>query len=83
MKRIQFNINLLSVTKMTYLGPYEIKNISHLMFYYYQILCFSSSNYLNAYKPFLFILTVALWNVPPPQKFCVVYLHFTGYQMRA
>ncbi len=32
------------------------------MFYCYQILCFSLSNYLNAYKQFLFILTVALWN---------------------
>ncbi len=33
------------------------------MFYCYQILYFSMSNYLNAYKLFLFILTVALWNV--------------------
>ncbi len=45
---------------------------------------FSMSNYLNAYKLFLFILTVALLNVFfPPQKFCVVYLNFTGYQMKA
>ncbi len=53
------------------------------MFYCYQILYFSMSNYLNAYKLFLFILTVALWNVFSPQKFCVVYLNFTGYQMKA
>ncbi len=68
---------------MTCLGPYE-------MFYFfspYVLLLpnsvFSMSNYLNAYKQFLFILTVALWNVFPPQKFCVVYLNFTGYQMKA
>ncbi len=30
------------------------------MFYCYQIMCFSMSNYLNAYKQFVFILTVAL-----------------------
>ncbi len=53
------------------------------MFYCYQILCFSTSIYLNAYKQFLFILTVALWNVFAPQKLCVVYLNFTGYQMKA
>ncbi len=54
------------------------------MFYCYQILCFSMSNAkLNAYKQFLFILTVALWTVFSPQKFCVVYLNFTGYQMKA
>ncbi len=52
------------------------------IYYCYQILCFSMSNYLNAYKQFLFILTVALWNTPP-QKLCVVYLNFTGYQMKA
>ncbi len=49
----------------------------------YQILYFSMSNYLNAYKQFLHILTVALLNVFPPQKFCVVYFNFTGYQMKA
>ncbi len=53
------------------------------MFYCYQILCFSMSNYLNAYKQFVFILTVALWKVFFPQKFCDVYLNFTGYQMKA
>ncbi len=42
----------------------------------YQMLCFSMSNYLNAYKLFfLFILTVALWNVFSPQKFCVVCIY--------
>ncbi len=46
--------------------------------------CFSMSNYSNAYKQFVFILTVALLIIIfPPQKFCVVYLHFTGYQMKA
>ncbi len=53
------------------------------MFYCYQILCFSTSDYLNALKQFLFILTVAYEMSPPPQKFCVVYLNFTGYQMKA
>ncbi len=53
------------------------------MIYCYQILCFSMSNYLNACKQFVFILTVALWNVFPPQKLCVVYLNCTGYQMKA
>ncbi len=33
------------------------------MFYCYQILCFSSSDYLNAHKLCLFIITVALLNV--------------------
>ncbi len=37
------------------------------MFYCYQILCFSMSNYLNAYHIF-FILSVALWNVFSPQE---------------
>ncbi len=31
--------------------------------FYYKIMCFSMSNYLNAYKQFLFIFTVALLNV--------------------
>ncbi len=65
---------------MICLGPYEMF-FFHLMFYFYQILYFSSSNYLNAYILIL-ILTIALWNAPP-QKFCVVYLSFTGYQMKA
>ncbi len=30
------------------------KKNSHLMFYCYQILCFSMSNYLNAYNTFFF-----------------------------
>ncbi len=37
--------------------------------------------YLNAYK--IFILTVALWNVFPHQKFCVMYLNVAGFQMKA
>ncbi len=54
---------------MTCLGPYE-------MFYFFLTLCFivtkfcvfSTSNYLNAYKQFLFILTVALLNVFFPSE---------------
>ncbi len=46
------------------------------MFYCYQILCFSMSTYLNAYKLFLFILTVALWNIFSPQKICVLGITF-------
>ncbi len=53
------------------------------MFYCYQILCFSMSKYLNAYKQFVFILTVALWNVFFPSEILCVYLNFTGYQMKA
>ncbi len=30
-----------------------------------------------------FTLTVALWIVFFPQKFCVVYLNLTGYQIKA
>ncbi len=33
--------------------------------FYYQILCFITYNYLNAYKQLLFILTVA-YEMPPP-----------------
>ncbi len=69
---------------MTCLGPYEMFYFFlTLCFYCYQILYFCMSNYLNAYKLFLFILTVALWNVFPPPKFCVVYLNVTRYQMKA
>ncbi len=32
---------------------------------------------------FFFTLTVALWIVIFPQKFCVVYLNVTGYQIKA
>ncbi len=57
---------------MTCLGPYE-------MFYFFLTLCFivtkfCMSNYLNAYKQFLFNLTVALWNVfPPSEILCCVF----------
>ncbi len=79
MKLIQFNINLLKVFKNgMFRAVLNVLFFSDLMFYCYQILCFSR----NAYKLFLFILTEALW-MPPPHKFCVVYLHFTGYQMKA
>ncbi len=40
----------------------------------YQILYFSMSNYLNAYKQFVFILTVALLNVfSPSEILCCVF----------
>ncbi len=47
----------------------------HLMFYCYQILCFSMFNYLNAYKCFFFfILTVALLKKKIPSEIqCCVY----------
>ncbi len=50
------------------------------MFYCYQILCFSMFNYLNAYKQFWFILTVALWNVFSPSEilFCVFKFDYEG-----
>ncbi len=58
---------------MTCLGPYE-------MFFFFLTLCFivtkfwNMSNYLNAYKQFLFILTVALWNVfSPSEILCCVF----------
>ncbi len=56
---------------MTCLGPYEI--FSHLMFYCYRILCFSMSNYLNAYKLFLFILTALLNVFSPSEIVCCVF----------
>ncbi len=50
----------------------------------YETLCFIVtnfvSNYLNAYKLLLFILTVA-YEMPPPLRNSDVYLNFTDYQM--
>ncbi len=69
----QFSINLLKVYKMTCLGPYEMFSL---------ILCFivtkfSVLAYLIiwiAYKLFLFILTVVLWNVfSPSEILCCVF----------
>ncbi len=68
---------------MTCLGPYEMFDFFLTLCFIVTKFCFIMSNYLNAYKQFLFILTVALWNVFSPQKFCVVYLNFTGYQIKA
>ncbi len=51
------------------------------MFYCYQIL-FLASNYLNAYKQLLFILTVA-YEMPPPSEILGCVLNFTDYQMKA
>ncbi len=65
---------------MTCLGSYE-------MLYFFLTLCFITkfcvlaSNYLNAYKQLLFILTVA-YEMPPPLRNSVMYLNFTDYQMK-
>ncbi len=41
---------------------------------FYQILCFITYNYLNAYKQLLFILTVAYEMPPPPSEIlCYVF----------
>ncbi len=68
---------------MTCLGPYE-------MLYFFLTLCFivakfsfSSSDYLNAYKKIMIMNCWNLWIVIFPQKFCVVYLNLTGYQIKA
>ncbi len=73
------------VTKMTCLGPYEI-----FTFFLHLVLLlanysFSMSNYLNTYKKCVFILTVSsrINLFIFPHKICVVYLYFTGYQMKA
>ncbi len=68
---------------MTCLGPYVIQTFLTLYFIVPKFCVFSMSNYLNAYKQFVFILRVALWNVFLPLRNSVVYLHFTGYQMKA
>ncbi len=67
---------------MTCLWPYEMLYFFLTLCFIVAKFCFSSSDYLNAYKTF-FTLTVALWIVIFPQKFCVVYLNLTGYQIKA
>ncbi len=67
---------------MTCLWPYEILYFFLTLCFIVAKFCFSSSDYLNAYKK-KFTLTVALWIVIFPQKFCVVYLNLTGYQIKA
>ncbi len=44
---------------MTCLGPYEMFYFFITLCFIVTKLCFSTSDYLNAYKQFLFILTVA------------------------
>ncbi len=75
MELIQFNINLLKVTTITCLGLYEMFHFFLTLCFIVTKFCFSMSNYLNAYKQFLFILTVALWNVffPPSEILCCVF----------
>ncbi len=50
---------------MTCLGPYEMLYIFFLTFFCYQILCFSSSNYFNANKLFIYFYS-SLMKYPPP-----------------
>ncbi len=60
---------------MTCLGPYEMLYFFLTLCFIVAKFCFSSSDYLNAYKTIFFTLTVALW--------IVVYLNLTGYQIKA
>ncbi len=64
---------------MTFRAVWNSVFFSQLMLYCYKILCFCMYDYLNAYKLFLFMLTVALWNVFFPIRNSIVYLNFTGY----
>ncbi len=48
---------------MTCLGPYEMLDVFLTLCFIVTKICFSMSNYSNSCKQFLFILTVALWNV--------------------
>ncbi len=52
------------------------------MFYCCQIL-FLAHLIIWMHTKMFFTLTVALWIVIFPQKFCVVYLNLTGYQIKA
>ncbi len=70
---------------MPYLGPYEMLYFFHLMFYCYQILCFSMPDYLND-THFFFYSYSGLMKCffSPSQILCCVYIYiFTGYQMKA
>ncbi len=59
---------------MTCLGPYEMFDFFLTLCFIVTKFCFRMSNYLNAYKQFLFILTVALWNVfSPSEILCCVF----------
>ncbi len=71
------------ILRFNFLHSFLMVKLNYINQNYYQILCFSMSNYLNAYKQFVFILTVALWLFFFSLKFCVVYLNLTGYQMKA
>ncbi len=55
----------------------------HIMFYCYQILCFSMSNDLNAFNFFIYSYSSLMKYFFSTSEFCVVYIHFTGYQMKA
>ncbi len=70
---------------MTCLGPYE-------MFYFFLSLCFIVTKFCVLACLIIWmhtIQTIFIYSYSslmkcffPPQKFCVVYLNFTGYQMK-
>ncbi len=66
---------------MTCLGPYEM-----LYFFSPYVLLLPNSVLARLiiwmHTTFFFTLTVALWIVFFPQKFCVVDLNLTGYQIK-
>ncbi len=66
---------------MTCLGPYEMLYFFLTLCFIVAKFCFSSSDYLNAYKK-MFYSYSSLMNCFFPQKFCV-YLNLTGYQIKA
>ncbi len=43
--------------------------------------CLGSYEMFYFFSPYVLLLPVA-YEIPPPQKFCVVYLNFTDYQMK-
>ncbi len=55
---------------------------SHLMFIVTKF-CVLACLITWMHTHYFLFLQVALWNVFFPQKFCVVCLNFTGYQMKA
>ncbi len=61
---------------MTCLGPYEMLDFFLTLRFIVTIFCFSMSNYYNAYKLFLFIATVALWNFFFPLRNSVLCIKF-------
>ncbi len=57
---------------------------SHYVFNCFQILCFSMSNHLNAKNSLIYSNVFLKWPYDFfSQEFCVAYLHFSGYQIKA